>query len=183
MQHYFAKDKQGDTDFLCEVCHLNNIIYQKIEPVKINDIVVSSSTIRHVIQNGDLELAKNMLGYNFFVKGNVIFGKQFGSKLGFKTINVEYPQKIIKIPFGVYCAKVEVDNKVFNAVANWGVKPTVTDENKPIIEAHLFEFAENIYGKNVKISFLTKIRNEKKFDTPVDLKKQIIEDVKEAFLS
>ena len=175
--HFFGKDKQGDTNFLNEICKIKNINYTKIEPVKINNEIVSSSKIRHAIMNADFKTSKSMLDYDFYIKGVVIKGRQIGRQIGFNTININYPEKIIKIPYGVYCSIVEIDNKIYKAVTNWGVKPTITGENLPVVEAHLLNFNENIYGKNVKISFLTKIRNEKKFDTLNDLKNQIEKDV------
>ena len=175
--HFFAKDKEGDTNFLQKICKKNNIFYQKIEPVKLKNLTVSSSEIRNFLQCANLEMAKKMLGYNFYTKGEIIKGKQIGSNIGFKTINIEYPSKIIQLPYGVYCSKVTIDNKNYTAVTNWGIQPTVSKENKPLIEAHILNFNQNIYGKNVKISFLTRIRNEKKFDTLSELKKQITKDV------
>ncbi len=175
--HFFAKNKQGDTTFLSEICKKNNIIYQKIEPVKIKNLAVSSSAIRNALQCANLDMVKKMLGYNFYVKGDIIKGKQIGEKLGFKTVNIKYPQKTIQIPYGVYCTKVKINNKTFSAVTNWGIKPTIKGKNTPVVEAHILNFNENVYGKNIKISFLTKIRNEKKFDTLSDLQKQINKDV------
>ena len=175
--HFFGKNREGNTDFLNKICAENNIIYQKIEPVKIGNLIVSSSAVRKFVMDGNIEMAKKMLGYDFYIKGAIVKGTQLGSKLGFKTINIKYPNETIKLPFGVYCSKVQIEKKIFNAVTNWGVKPTVSGENSPVIESHILNFNENIYGKNVKISFLTKIRDEKKFDTLEDLKKQISKDV------
>ena len=175
--HFFAQNKEGDTRFLNEICEKNDIVYQKIEPVKIKNLVVSSSSIRNALLCANLDMAKKMLGYNFYIKGKIIKGKQIGEKIGFKTVNIKYPQKTIQIPYGVYCTKVKINNKIYPAVTNWGVKPTVQKENFPIVEAHILNFDENIYGKTINISFLTKIRNEKKFDTLSDLQKQIKKDV------
>ena len=175
--HFFGKNREGNTEFLNKTCKEKNIVYKKIEPIKIKNLVVSSSAIRKFLLCGNVEKAKEMLEYDFYIKGEVIDGMQLGSKLGFKTINVEYPEKIIKLPFGVYCTKVNIDGEIFNSVTNWGVNPTVSGENIPIAETHILNFDKNIYGKKVKIDFLTKIRNEKKFDTLDALKKQISKDV------
>ena len=122
-------------------------------------------------------MAEKMLGYDFYIKGKVIKGEQIGEKIGFKTVNIEYPSKTIRLSFGVYCSKVKIGDKIYNAVTNWGIKPTVSENNQPVAEAHILNFDENIYGEKVKISFLTKIRNEKKFDTFDALKRQISKDV------
>lgn len=175
--HFFGKDKMGDTNFLSETCKCKNIHYQKIEPVKINNEIVSSSKIRHSIMNADFQTTKKMLNYDFYIKGKIIKGQQIGGQIGFNTINIEYPDKIIKIPYGVYCTKVEINNVSYYAVTNWGVKPTISENNKPVTESHILNFNKNIYNENVKIIFLTKIRDEKKFDTLEDLKNQIEKDV------
>lgn len=175
--HYFGKDKQGDTEFLNTVCKKNNIIYKKIEPVKIEGSIVSSSVIRKAVLCADFETAQKMLGYGFYIKGEIIKGESLGTKIGYKTINIEYPPKTIKIPYGVYCTEVEIADNKYKAVTNWGVKPTVSSKRTPITESHIINFEKNIYGQTAKITFLKKIRDEKKFDTLSDLKIQITKDV------
>ena len=175
--HYFAKNKQGDTKFLNEICSKNNIVYQKIEPVEIEGNIVSSSAIRNALLCADFVTVEKMLGYNFYIEGEVVKGKALGAKIGFKTINIDYPQKIIKIPYGVYCTEVKMNNKKYKAVTNWGIKPTVSNESIPVLESHITDFDRNVYGQNAQITFLCKIRDEKKFDTLSDLKFQIAKDV------
>lgn len=175
--HFFGKNKEGDTTFLQEICKKNNIIYQKILPIKIKDVIVSSSEIRKKLQNGVIEIANNMLGYDFYIEGKIIKGQQLGTKIGFKTINIEYPEKIIKLPFGVYKTYTQIENKKYPSISNWGIKPTFNKELKPILETHILNFNDISYGKIAKISFLKKIRDEKKFDTLEDLKEQISKDI------
>lgn len=175
--HFFGKDKQGDTTFLSQICAENNIKYTTIQPIMFEDKVISSSCVRKAILNGDVDLAYKMLGYHFFVQGKVVKGAHLGTKLGFKTINLNYPEKIINLPYGVYCTKVIINDKEYNSVSNWGIKPTVSNKNQAVLETHIFDFDDNLYEKDAKILFLTKIRDEKKFDTPSDLRNQIIKDV------
>ena len=174
--HYFGKNKEGNTDFLSEICQKNNIKYEKIPPVTINNTIISSSVIRKAIMKADFMTSKSMLEYDFYIKGSVAKGQQVGAKLGFKTININYPENIIKIPFGVYCTICEIEGKTYKSVTNWGIKPTLGDKNAPVIETHILNFNENIYNKPVKITFLTKIRDEKKFGTLDELKIQIQKD-------
>lgn len=175
--HFFGKNKEGDTKFLYEICKKNSIIYDKIPPVKINNNIVSSSVIRKALLAADFKTVKAMLNYDFYIKGIVIKGQNIGKKIGYRTININYPENIIKLPFGVYCTLCEVEEKTYKSVTNWGVKPTFGENNIPIIETHIFDFNADIYDKNVKITFLTKIRNEKKFDTSDELRAQIKKDV------
>ena len=175
--HFFGKNKEGDTQFLQSECEKNNIKYQKIAPVKINEEIVSSSAIRKALMNADFDTSKKMLDYDFYIKGNVKYGQQLGRKIGFKTANIEYPDKLIKIPYGIYCTKIEYNQKEYKGITNWGIKPTISGENAPIAETHILNFDKDIYEENIKVSFLKKIRNEKKFDTLDNLKTQISKDV------
>ena len=175
--HFFGKNRQGNTEFLAKICHQNNIKYQKIEPVKIDNNVVSSSFIRNSIMNANFQTVKQMLGEDFYIKNEVIKGLQIGKKLGYKTININYPEDIIKLPYGVYCTKTEINGGIYKSITNWGEKPTIKGINKPIVETHIFDFNKTIYGKTAKVVFLKKIREEKKFDNLYDLQSQIKQDV------
>ena len=174
--HFFGKDKQGNTEFLYEYCNKNNIKYTKIQPVKIKDTVISSSAIRKSIISADLKTVSSMLDYDFYIKGTVIKGSQLGEKLGFKTINIKYPENIIKLPYGVYSTYCETDGQLHKSVTNWGIKPTVKANNSPIVETHILNYDADLYGKQAKVIFLTKIRDEMKFDTLDELKAQIKKD-------
>ena len=175
--HFFGKNKEGNTEFLKEICEKNNIKYEKISPVTINNEPVSSSKIRKALIQADFKTPKSMLGYDFYIKGIIVKGQQIGEKLGFKTININYPENIIKIPYGVYCTLCKINDKLYKSITNWGVKPTFGEGNSPVIETHIFNFNENIYNENAEIIFYEKIRDEKKFDTPDELKAQIKKDV------
>ena len=174
--HYFGKNKMGNTDFLENACSEAGIVYKKIEPVKAGEDIVSSSLIRKAIMSADFEFAKTMTGYDFYIKGLVIKGSQTGQKMGYRTVNIKYPDNIIKIPYGVYCSQIQIDKKLYNSVTNWGIRPTITEYNEPVAETHIFDFDENIYAKPVKLVFLKKIREEQKFGSLDELKNQISRD-------
>ena len=175
--HFFGKDKKGDTKFLETECKKNNIKYTKILPVKVDNKIISSTTIRQSLMNADFGTVKNMTNYDFYIKGEIIKGNQIGTKLGYKTINIKYPDNIIKLPYGVYCTKTKIDNKIYNSITNWGVKPTINNNNSPVMETHILNFNKEIYGQTATIIFFKKIRDEKKFDTLEDLKTQIKKDI------
>ena len=118
-----------------------------------------------------------MLGKSFSISGEVIQGQHLGRTIGFKTANLLYPKEIIDIKNGVYGAKVFVKDKQYSGILNLGVKPTVSNENKRVLEVNIFDFDENIYGKNIKVEFEEMIREEKKFSSIDELKNQISKDV------
>ena len=117
-----------------------------------------------------------MLGYEFFLGGAVIQGDKIARALGFPSANIYYPDEKIEIPFGVYFVKVQVENKIYNGILNYGFAPTISNEQKLKTEVHIIDFNEDIYGKNIKISFITKIREQMKFQNKQKLIEQLVRD-------
>lgn len=175
--HYFGFNKEGNSDFLRSYSHKFSYNYYEVPPFVVDSNIVSCSTIRNFISLGDFHSANKLLGYNFFIQGNVIKGEKLASKLGYPSANINYPDEKIKIPFGVYYVVVTVDNIDYNGVLNYGPSPTFDNENNIKTEVHLLDFNKDIYGKNIKISFVTKIRNQQKFDNIEKLKLQIQRDI------
>ena len=173
---YFGVNKQGNAELLRNNQKNYNYKFYEIPPITFNNTLISSTKIRQYIGEGNLADIKNLLGYDFYIKAPVIEGKKIGRTISFPTANLKYPKDIIKLPKGVYIAEAEIDGKIFSAVANIGVRPTVSDEKKLLAEIHLLDFNKDIYGKNIKVIFRQKIRNEKKFDSLSELKSRIIED-------
>jgi len=176
--HYFGYNRTGSADYLELMQNEYGYEYFRVNPIKFENTVVSSSQIRSALESGDIKLANFMLGYRFYIQGEVIKGRQIGRSIGFKTANINYPEKLIKIPDGVYAVEIDLDNKKYMGIANYGSDPTVTDKTDKIIEVHILNFNENIYGKTIKINFLDKIRDEIKFQSLTELKQQIAEDIK-----
>ena len=174
--HTFGKNKLGDCEFLKQNQEKYDYKYICIPPYKINGETVSSTLIRNYLIQGNIETANNLLDSNFILEGTVIKGLQLGRKLGFPTANIKYPEKIVKIPFGVYKCEVFLDKR-YDAILNWGIKPTINKTKEPILEAHILDFDGDLYGKDIKIEVLDKIRNEQKFDNLEELKEQIKKDV------
>ena len=125
-----------------------------------------------------MESIQNLLGEAFYIKGRVITGNRIGRTISFPTANVKYPTNIIKPPRGVYIARVSYDDCEFNAMANLGKRPTIAGAHGLLLEAHILDFKDNLYDKDVKISFIKKIRDERKFDSLPDLKSQLVKDEK-----
>ena len=172
--HTFGAKKQGNPDFLESMRAKYNYKYFCIEPVCIDNKIVSSTIIKELIKNGEIESANQLLGRNFSIESTVIKGRQVGRTLGFPTANMEYPKGLIKLPYGVY--KSEVLGKL--AVLNWGIKPTL-GANKAVLEVHIPNFNQDLYGQNLRISVIQKLRSEKKFNNLEDLRLQIEKDIEE----
>ncbi len=178
--HRLGSDKKGTSDFLKEYGDRHDILINIIPPVKINEHVVSSSVIRGFIESGDVSSAREFLGSPFKVKGEVIEGQHLGRKIGFPTANLLVGEKQILPLRGVYSGMVKLKAQEYNAVINVGRRPTVGNFDKDLVEAHILNFDEDIYGEIIEVFFLDRIRDEKKFDSIEDLKKQIETDCKTA---
>ena len=175
--HYFGYNKSGGVDYLRLMQQEYGYEFKEINPIKLNEDFISSTAIRKALSNGDIPKANSMLGYRFYVKNEVIKGRQIGRTIGFKTANLKMPEKMINIPDGVYAVEVEVLGKKHMGIANFGSNPTVTDDSQKLLEVHIIDFNQDIYGELVNVSFLVKIRNEKKFQSLTELKTQIEKDI------
>lgn len=140
---------------------------------------ISSSAIRKAVSSGDIAAANEMLGTPFMIEGIVEHGKALGRTLGFPTANISIEEGLAILPSGVYAAEVEIEDtkETYPAVVNIGVRPTVEDDGRMMIEAHLLDFSGNIYGKKARIRFMSFIRPEQKFDSLESLKDRIAEDI------
>ena len=173
--HTFGNGKKGNPKMLKKLSKKLNFKYECVDVVIENDEVVSSTLIKDYIRNGNVEYANTLLESNFIVDGIVIKGEQIGRTIGFPTANITYPEKIVKLPYGVYYVTVN-DKK---ALMNWGVKPTVNNTGEPVAEIHILDFDGNLYGHYLRAEVIKQIRPEQKFDNLNELKKQIKKDIKE----
>ena len=176
--HYFGYNKTGSADYLEIMQSEYDYEYFRVNPIKYENITISSSKIKTALQTANIQLANFMLGYRFYIKGNVIKGRQIGRTIGFKTANITYPDEIVKLPDGVYAVEIDVNEKKYMGIANYGSDPTVTENKKKFVETHILHFNDDIYGNTIKINFLDKIRDEIKFKSLTDLKNQIAKDIK-----
>ncbi len=140
---------------------------------------VSSTTIRHLLRTGDCEEAAKLLGRNHFVKGRVIDGRKMGRKIGFPTANVQVYTEMAIISNGVYYTQTILDGKRYESVTNIGNVPSFY--GAPFsVETHILDFNADIYGKDIKVEFVKKLRDEVKFDSTSELVEQIQKDVQMA---
>jgi riboflavin kinase/FMN adenylyltransferase len=179
--HHFGKDKSGDYKYVKSLEPKLGFKTELINPVLFDGKPISSSRIRNLIKQGRVEEANQLLGYPFFLQGKVVSGNRIGNKLGFPTanINISNPYKILPKQ-GVYIVSSPIDGQTYYGMMNLGVRPTI-DGKKQIMEVHFFDFDKDIYGKNLKMSFLAPLRSEKKFPSLEALTQQLQKD-KEASL-
>ena len=131
--------------------------------------------IKNLLKEAKLEEANKVLGFNYYIEGPVIHGLENGRKINFPTANIE--QDEIILPNGVYITQTTVDGKAYKSMANIGTHPSISELDKPIIETHLLDFNELIYGKIIKVEFLKFIREQKKFPSFDALKEQLKKDL------
>ncbi|MEX0962439.1 MAG: bifunctional riboflavin kinase/FAD synthetase [Pseudohongiellaceae bacterium] len=137
---------------------------------------ISSTFIREQLANADFGLVEQLLGRPYSIKGEVVRGKQLGTDLGFPTCNIN-PQRL-RIPLhGVFACQVRLVDRYRPAAVNIGYRPTVTESGEALLEAHILDFNEDLYGKTIEVIFRHKIREELKFSGLDELKQQISEDV------
>ncbi|RUA06681.1 MAG: bifunctional riboflavin kinase/FMN adenylyltransferase [Fusobacteria bacterium] len=173
----FGAGGAATVDDMIELGKTCGIKVNKIEPVKAGKVVISSTLIRSLIKSGELEKAKDLLGYNLFMIGEVVHGKKFGRKMGFPTANLKLIDKIYP-PFGIYGAKVQVEgyDKIYDSVVNIGRNPTLK-EGELSVEVHLLNFSDYIYGKKMVVQLVKYLRAEKRFKSIDELKEAIGNDV------
>lgn len=174
----FGHGKRGSVKMLEQFAQEYGYTVDVIEKERYGDMVISSTYIRDALAQGDVKLARELLGYPYAVTGIVRHGRKLGRTLGFPTMNIE-PEKYKILPrFGVYACRVRIDGKWYNGVGNAGVKPTVTDERKQLFEVHAYDYEGDAYGKEATAVFCDFERPEVKFGTVEELKDRVMKDMK-----
>ncbi|MBR2861485.1 MAG: bifunctional riboflavin kinase/FAD synthetase [Clostridia bacterium] len=174
--HKFGKNAAGNYSTLLELGKKYNFKVRAIPPVYSEGTLVSSTNVRNAILSGEIEKAKEMLGYNYFLSGTVVHGFGLGEKMGFQTANLSFDERKALLPKGVYATRVYFEGRKYKGMTNIGVNPTVQSANKLSVETHILGFSQNIYGKEIKIEFLKKIRAEQKFASKEELINQLSTD-------
>lgn len=169
----FGKDKVGNKNTLLDLSLKHNIKYVFVEEERYNiDVAYSSSNIRKCISEGNIKLANDLLDQNFKIQSKVIHGKKLGRLLGFPTANLSIGD-YVSPEFGVYVVYAYVDRKQYRAIANFGLRPTATNEKTELLEVNLLDFDGDLYDKIIEVEFLDFIRVEKKFNSLDELKEQM----------
>ncbi|MDI6802479.1 MAG: bifunctional riboflavin kinase/FAD synthetase [Bacteroidota bacterium] len=175
--HMFGRDREASIEQLKELGNQLGFTVDMMPPVKVDNEVVSSSKIRDILLRGDVCLAEKYLARSYTVQGSVVKGDGRGRIIGFPTANLR-PLSVKKLlpAEGVYFVSIKVDKSDYFGMLNIGVRPTFSNDMRRVIEVHLFDFDEELYGKNVIINFHRRIRSEKKFASTDELIIQLNKD-------
>lgn len=178
----FGKKAAGDVDFLIKSCQSYGIEVQVISAQMDGDSPVSSTRIRRSLMEGDICSANRLLGYPYFIKGIVIYGKQIGRTIGCPTLNQEIPEGNCIPKFGVYASTTLLDGVAYPSITNIGTKPTIKGERLPLAETHVIGIDRILYGQEVTVNLYKFIRGETKFESLGELSSHIQNDIKTAKL-
>jgi riboflavin kinase / FMN adenylyltransferase len=174
----FGHRRTGTTTLLQEQATIYGYQVTVVPPITQEDIVVSSSNIRHLLHEGQVASAARLLGRPYSIEGEVVEGYRRGATLGFPTANVRSVNDIVPRT-GVYAIRVVWKEQTYSGVANIGYNPTFGNQVLSV-EAHLFDFSANLYGEIVHIEFIARIRDERKFTSVAELAAQIAHDAQQA---
>lgn len=174
--HFFGQNRQGDFDMLSEMGKQYNFTVDELPMVTVGSNTVSSSSVRRALLDGDVKLASNMLGYVYSISGEVVVGNKIGRNIGFPTANLKPTNSHKLIPGqGVYASIVRSGGVNYKGMTNVGYRPTI-DADRLTIEVNIFDFDKDIYGKEITLSFVERIRSEKRFGSLGDLQLQLAND-------
>ena len=179
--HHFGKDRKGTFENLQKSAREHGILAERLDPVIINNMRVSSSGIRHMLEEGRISAVHEALGYHYFLNGTVVEGHKLGRTLGYPTANIALHEPSKMLPRnGVYAVMAHVSGHVYQGMMNIGVRPTVSlPRHERTIEVNLFGFQGDIYHQPIKVAFFEWLRSEKKFGSLQELKEQIAIDKEE----
>ena len=152
-----------------------NVFVEKI--LYDGDEKVGSSLIKRCLEKGEIERANTLLGFPFFLQGEVVKDRGVGALIGFPTANIPYPEEKFPLEKGVYESRVFVDGKEYKGITNYGARPTF-DNDVVVTETHLISYMGNLYGKTLQVQFIKKLRENKKFENVEKLKEQLEKDVR-----
>lgn len=172
--HHFGRNREGSFEELEELADLYSFQLIRQDAFELKETKISSTKIRQATLEGNIEIANSYLGYHYQLKGEVVEGNQLGRKIGYPTANlfVNNQHKLIPVA-GAYAVYAHVDGVKYKGMLNIGIKPTVQNALKKTIEVNIFDFEKDIYGEQVVVEFVARIRDEKKFNDISELQKQL----------
>ncbi len=150
----------------------------KIDKIERNGKVISSTLIRGLVEEGNMEEAAACLGAPYKITGKIVHGKALGRRIGIPTLNQMPPSDKLLPPFGVYYSEVKTEGGIYKGITNIGIKPTVTNENRVTVETSLYDFSGDLYGETAEVSLLTFRRPEMRFSGIAELKKTMEKDIR-----
>jgi riboflavin kinase/FMN adenylyltransferase len=175
----FGRNREGNIKLLQEMGNHFDFAVHVVEPIRIDDSLVSSTSIRKLVHEGNLSKAKALLGRDYQISGSVVKGKNRGGRLlGFPTANLKLIDELTP-KAGVYAVKVLIDDQTYEGLTNVGYNPTFGN-GVFSVETHILDFSGDLLGKSIRVNFIQRLRDEKNFETVGDLADQIGQDVKHA---
>ncbi len=173
---HFGKDRRGDIALFQKLSALYGYEMHAVPQLKQGRMIISSTRIRQLVREGQLNQAARLLGRGVSVSGTVVKGSQRGKSLGYPTANIAYEADILP-PQGVYIVRALLGKKSYPAIADIGTRPSFEKQNSQLyLEVYILDFSRDIYGQHMQVEFLKKIRNEKTFASPQNLIRQIQKD-------
>lgn len=174
---HFGHKKRGNVEMLAQYAEKYHYQLDVLDKELFQGREISSTYIRAALADGDVELANLLLGYPYHMSGVVEHGRRLGRTLGFPTMNIIPADRKIIPRYGVYTCKICIDGEVFTGIGNVGMRPTVTEEKRVLLEVFVFEYDGDAYGKNITVEFCAFERPEKKFDSIEEMKRQVDLDI------
>jgi riboflavin kinase/FMN adenylyltransferase len=176
----FGSGRAGDFSLMQEIGAMHGFAVKAVHSVKQDGVRVSSTAVRAALAAGQMRTAQRYLGRHYSISGRVVHGDGMGKKLGFPTANIQLKHNRPPLS-GIYVVNAHAEGHgVMQGVASLGVRPTVKHDGKPVLEVHLFEFSQQIYGKHLRVEFFQKLREEEKYPDVETLTRQIAMDVMNA---
>lgn len=172
----FGCDRAGDFDFLVQAGAVEGFTVEAARTIEVAGERVSSTRLRQVLAAGDLSLAEKLLGRSFSITGRVMHGQALGRQLGAPTANIQLKRKNVPLS-GVFMVSTEVDGRPQAAVANIGMRPSVTSDGNPHLEVHLLDYQGDLYGRLLRVTFHRKLRDEQRFASLEALRTAIEADI------
>ncbi|MCR5098596.1 MAG: bifunctional riboflavin kinase/FAD synthetase [Lachnospiraceae bacterium] len=174
----FGHFGKGDVKLLSKLAKEYGFEVEVIEKIRDEKRDISSTYVREEIINGRIEQANSLLGYNYFIYGQVIHGRHIGTGMSIPTINMVPTSDKLLPPHGVYVSRVELDGMKLTGVTNLGYKPTVEKEEKKLsLETHIIDYSGDLYGEKIMVEFLRFIRPERRFESLTELSEQVKKDI------
>ena len=174
----FGHNRKGSVGLLKQLAPLYDYEVEVLEKERLEDKVISSTYVRHMLESGEMEKVHKLLGYPYYVSGTVVHGHKIGRTLGIPTINLIPDEEKMLPPNGVYLTKTMFGHENYFGITNIGVKPTISGEEVKGIETHLFDFDGNLYDQQLLVAFYAFERLERRFESLEELQKQLEEDVR-----
>ena len=175
----FGRDRSGNFTLLRSLGAQYGFRAEKIDPIRYKDFVVSSTRIRRLVSEGRVDEAGALLGHHYAIDGTVIEGAKRGRELGFPTANLSTANELIP-PHGVYATATTIDGRVYPSVTNIGQRPTIGEQLATTIETHIMNETLDLYGRPLRLAFIQRLRDERKFPDLEALQEQISADVRRA---